>query len=76
MFSVVTPRIWVSPRSNSAEPWTRVSATSAEAPDVGDPRPSIQPCHAQPAREQLLGQSAEGTPDLFPALELRSDLFD
>ncbi len=23
MFSVVTPMIWVSPRSNSAEPWTR-----------------------------------------------------
>ena len=23
MFSVVTPRIWVSPRSNSAEPCTR-----------------------------------------------------
>lgn len=44
MFSVVTPRIWVSPRSNSAEPWARgITATSAESDRMSvRPRPSMR----------------------------------
>ena len=44
MFSVVTPRIWVSPRSNSAEPCTR--GTTQESADScrmsASPRPSMR----------------------------------
>ena len=44
MFSVVTPRIWVSPRSNSAEPCTRGStSTSADSGRMSrGPRPSMR----------------------------------
>ena len=44
MFSVVTPRIWVSPRSNSAEPWTRgITSTSACSGRMSArPRPSMR----------------------------------
>ena len=44
MFSVVTPRIWVSPRWNSAEPCTRGSTpTSADRVRMSaSPRPSIR----------------------------------
>ena len=44
MFSVVTPRIWVSPRSNSAEPCTRGStSTSADSVRMSvRPRPSMR----------------------------------
>ena len=44
MFSVVTPRIWVSPRSNSAEPCTRGStSTSADSVRMSvSPRPSMR----------------------------------
>ena len=44
MFSVVTPRIWVSPRSNSAEPCTRGStSTSADSGRMSlRPRPSMR----------------------------------
>ena len=62
MFSVVTPRIWVSPRSNSAEPWTRgITSTSAEQrPDVGEAAAVDADLVAQHAlAHQLLGQRAE-----------------
>jgi len=41
---VVTPRIWVSPRSKMAEPWTRgTTSTSAESGRMSrSPRPSIR----------------------------------
>ncbi len=44
MFSVVTPRIWVSPRWNSAEPCTRgMTSTSAESVRMSaSPRPSMR----------------------------------
>ncbi len=44
MFSVVTPRIWVSPRSNSAEPWARgTTSTSADSGRMSVmPRPSMR----------------------------------
>ena len=44
MFSVVTPRIWVSPRSNSAEPCTRGrTSTSADSGRMSvRPRPSMR----------------------------------
>ena len=44
MFSVVTPRIWVSPRSNSAEPWARgITSTSAASGRMSVvPRPSMR----------------------------------
>ena len=44
MFSVVTPRIWVSPRWNSAEPCTRgTTSTSAESVRMSArPRPSMR----------------------------------
>ena len=44
MFSVVTPRIWVSPRSNRAEPCTRGSTcASADSRRMSvRPRPSIR----------------------------------
>ncbi len=44
MFSVVTPMIWVSPRSNSAEPCTRGStSTSADSGRMSvTPRPSMR----------------------------------
>ena len=44
MFSVVTPRIWVSPRSNSAEPCTRgITPTSADSVRMSvRPRPSMR----------------------------------
>src|SRR3954465_13767010 len=44
MFSVGTPRIWVSPRSNSAEPWTRgMTSTSADSGRMSvRPRPSMR----------------------------------
>ena len=49
MFSVVTPRIWVSPRSNSAEPCTRgrTSTSADERADVGERRGRrCGPCRA------------------------------
>ena len=44
MLRVVTPRIWVSPRSNSAEPWTRgITPTSACSGRMSArPRPSMR----------------------------------
>jgi hypothetical protein len=44
MFSVVTPMIWVSPRSKIAEPCTRGStSTSAESARMSvRPRPSMR----------------------------------
>ena len=44
MFSVVTPRIWVSPRWNSAEPCTRgTTPTSADRVRMSlTPRPSMR----------------------------------
>src|SRR3546814_11118891 len=43
MSRVVTPRIWVSPRSNRADPWVRgMIATSADSDRMSVmPRPSI-----------------------------------
>jgi hypothetical protein len=79
MFSVVTPRIWVSPRSNSAEPWTRgMTPTRPRGADVGDTATvDTDLVTYHPLANELLGQSAEGTTDLFfAALELRADLLD
>ena len=44
MLRVVTPRIWVSPRSNSAEPCTRgMASTSADSVRMSvTPRPSMR----------------------------------
>ena len=67
MFSVVTPRIWVSPRSNSALPCTRGQVTDlgAQGADVGQPaavHPDLVPQH--PLADQVLGDGAEGVADL------------
>jgi hypothetical protein len=70
MFSVVTPRIWVSPRSNSAEPCTRGStSTSADSgPDVGEATAVDADLVAQdPLADQLLGHRAERGADLLLA---------
>ena len=44
MLRVVTPRIWVSPRSNSAEPWTRGITPTSECSGrmSARPRPSMR----------------------------------
>jgi hypothetical protein len=75
MFSVVTPRIWVSPRSNSAEPCTRGQHADlgGQRPDVGEAAAVDADLVAQDAlAHQLLGQRAERGADLLlAALELR-----
>ena len=62
MFSVVTPRIWVSPRSNSAEPWARGStSTSADSCRMSRRAAAVDAdLVAQDAlADQLLGQRPE-----------------
>ena len=61
MFSVVTPRIWVSPRSNSAEPCTRGSDLDlgGQGADVGEAAAVDADLVAQhPLADQLLGQAS------------------
>ncbi len=74
MFSVVTPMIWVSPRSNSDEPWVSgTTPTSADRRRMSDGRTSVDPdLVAQDAlAHELLGQRAERRVDLLLAtLEL------
>ena len=71
---MVTPRIWVSPRSNSAEPCTRGHDLDLgrQRPDVGEAAAVDADLVAQdPLADDLLGQRAEGAGDLLlAALEL------
>ena len=80
MFSVVTPRIWVSPRWKIAEPWTR---------GMTAPRPTADGCRRGRGRRcgtgragsrcahQLLGQRPErGAELLLAALEVRPDALE
>ena len=69
MLSVVTPRIWVSPRSNRAEPCTRGSDLDlgAQGADVGEATAVDADVVAQDAlADQLLG-APSGTPPRPPS---------
>ena len=77
MFSVVTPMIWVSPRSKIAEPWTRGStSTSAESGRMSvRPRPSMRTLSLRMRwRTSFLVHRAEGGGQLLlAALELLAE---
>jgi len=64
MLSVDTPRIWVSPRWNSAEPWTRGSTpTSADNVRMSrTPRPSMRTCSVSVLRRTTFLVSARNAP--------------
>ena len=78
MSSVVTPMIWVSPRSNSAEPCARgTTSTSADSGRMSVmPRPSMRNWSVRiRLADQLLVQRPERRADLLlAALELRGHL--
>ena len=74
------PRIWVSPRSNSAEPCTRgTTPTSAlQRADVGEATAVDADLVAQHAlADELLGERAErGAELLLATLELLAELLE